>query len=152
MFVVGAHGSFFITKLKALRCCFCRSQVVFEVKPWEADSDLKALFDKIRKVCPNVTSRQAFLADVICKKMLLLLQSIMRDSRGQRSCHFPHPAMSRCCSVDFVQNPQELPVSSHTIRRCLMCDSPSPVFFSHVILLVLSSVTWTRYYRWRSRD
>lgn len=26
-----------------------RSQIVFEVKPWEADSDLKALFDKIVK-------------------------------------------------------------------------------------------------------
>lgn len=28
-----------------------RSQIVFEVKPWEADTDLKGLFEKIRKVC-----------------------------------------------------------------------------------------------------
>ncbi|CAN0331957.1 unnamed protein product, partial [Laminaria digitata] len=26
------------------------SQIVFEVKPWEAESDLKGLFEKIRKV------------------------------------------------------------------------------------------------------
>lgn len=29
---------------------FGRSQVVLEVKPWEAGADLKALFEKIRKV------------------------------------------------------------------------------------------------------
>lgn len=27
-----------------------RSQIVFEVKPWEAEADLKGLFQKIRKV------------------------------------------------------------------------------------------------------
>lgn len=34
----------------------CRSQVVFEVKPWEAEADLKGLFDKIREVCPSVSN------------------------------------------------------------------------------------------------
>lgn len=43
---------FFVVCACVFPCSFraARSQIVFEVKPWEAESDLKGLFEKIRKV------------------------------------------------------------------------------------------------------